>query len=108
MPQPRSCRLPSARPKRPPRASSSASTLSKNEDGRTAETDGYQVYLPKVPMRMYLFTNARYGVEAPFRFDPTRPTSLTEMVPRNELREGGSADLRLPLETESRSISERH
>ena len=46
------------------------------KDFRAAERDGYQIFLPNVPQKMYHFTNWGYGWQAAFRFNPARPTSL--------------------------------
>ncbi len=46
------------------------------KDYREALRDGYQIFLPNVPQKMYHFTNYMYGFEAAFKFDPSHPTSL--------------------------------
>ena len=51
-------------------------TLARYTDYKTALADGYHIFLPKVPAKMYHFTNWWYGVEAAFRFNPDHPTSL--------------------------------
>ena len=48
----------------------------KYKDYHTALSDGFQIFLPNVPQKMYHFTNYRYGFEAAFRFNPEHPTSL--------------------------------
>ena len=45
-------------------------------DFKVAMADGYQIFLPKLPQKMYHFTNYRYGWEAAFTFNPEHPTSL--------------------------------
>ncbi len=45
-------------------------------DYREAMADGYRIFLPNLPQKMYHFTNYRYAVEAAFGFDPDHPTSL--------------------------------
>jgi hypothetical protein len=45
-------------------------------DYHTALADGYKIFLPNVPQKMYHFTNYGYGMEAAFRFNPEHPTSL--------------------------------
>jgi len=45
-------------------------------DYRTALADGYKIFHPEVPQKMYHFTNYGYAMEAAFRFDPQHPTSL--------------------------------
>ena len=51
-------------------------SIEKYRDSRAAERDGFHVFLPNLPQKMYHFTNWGYGYEAAFRFDPSRPTSL--------------------------------
>jgi hypothetical protein len=41
-----------------------------------ARADGYEQFLPNLSLPVYHFTNRRHGLEAAFRFDPARPTSL--------------------------------
>jgi len=48
----------------------------KYTDYHTALAEGYEIFHPEIPQKMYHFTNRRYGREAFFRFDPERPTSL--------------------------------
>lgn len=50
--------------------------IGRYQDYRTAEADGYHIFLPDVPQPMYHFTNWRYGAAASFVFDPDKPTSL--------------------------------
>jgi len=50
--------------------------LERYRDVRVAEAGGFRQFLPGVPQAVYHFTNWRWGVEAVFRFDPARPTSL--------------------------------
>jgi hypothetical protein len=45
-------------------------------DYRTALAEGYKIFLPEVPQKMYHFTNYGYAAEARFRFNPEHPTSL--------------------------------
>jgi|SRR5437588_48565 len=45
-------------------------------DFRVALADGYQIFLPKLPQKMYHFTNYQYAMEATFTFNPQHPTSL--------------------------------
>lgn len=45
-------------------------------DYRAALQNGYRIFLPNVPQKMYHFTNWAYGFNAVFRFDADRPTSL--------------------------------
>jgi len=46
------------------------------EDYHTALKDGFQIFLPNVPQKMYHFTDYRYAIEAGFHFNPEHPTSL--------------------------------
>lgn len=48
----------------------------KYADYRAALADGYKIFLPNVPQKMYHFTNYTYAIEAAFRFNPEHPTSL--------------------------------
>jgi hypothetical protein len=45
-------------------------------DYRTALADGYKIFLPNIPQKMYHFTNYGYAREAAFHFNPEHPTSL--------------------------------
>src|SRR5260370_6491338 len=45
-------------------------------DYRVALADGYKVFHPELPQKMYHFTNYGYAMEAAFRFNPEHPTSL--------------------------------
>jgi hypothetical protein len=48
----------------------------KYTDYHTALADGYQIFHPEVPQKMYHFTNYGYAMEAFARFNPEHPTSL--------------------------------
>ena len=48
----------------------------KYTDYRTALADGFKIFHPEVPQKMYHFTNYGYAMEAAFRFNPEHPTSL--------------------------------
>ena len=48
----------------------------KYKDYRSALADGYKIFLPNLPQKMYHFTNYGYAMEAAFRFNPEHPTSL--------------------------------
>jgi hypothetical protein len=50
--------------------------IAKYKDYRVALGDGYEIFLPNVPQKMYHFTNRRYAFEAMFHFNPDHPTSL--------------------------------
>jgi hypothetical protein len=45
-------------------------------DFRVAIADGYQIFLPRLPQKMYHFTNYQYAMEAMYTFNPEHPTSL--------------------------------
>lgn len=51
-------------------------TLEKYKDYRVAIGDGYQPFLPDLPLPEHHFTNYRLGAQAAFWFDPAKPTSL--------------------------------
>jgi hypothetical protein len=48
----------------------------KYKDYHTALDDGFQIFLPNVPQKMYHFTNYRYAFEARETFNTEHPTSL--------------------------------
>ena len=48
----------------------------KYTDYHTALADGYKIFHPEIPQKMYHFTNYGYAMEACFRFNPEHPTSL--------------------------------
>src|ERR1700722_16839492 len=48
----------------------------KYTDYHTALADGFKIFLPEVPQKIYHFTNYGYAMEAAFRFNPEHPTSL--------------------------------
>jgi len=50
--------------------------LSKYQDYRVAQADGYEQFLPNVKQPRYHFTNRTNALAAEHGFDPTRPTSL--------------------------------
>jgi hypothetical protein len=45
-------------------------------DYHVALAEGFKIFHPEVPQKMYHFTNYRYAMEAAFRFNPEHPTSL--------------------------------
>jgi len=45
-------------------------------DYKVALDEGYKIFLPNVPQKMYHFTNWEYAIGEAFRFDPAKPTSL--------------------------------
>lgn len=46
------------------------------QDYHTALNEGFQIFLPNVPQKMYHFTNYSNAFEAAFEFNPDHPTSL--------------------------------
>jgi hypothetical protein len=54
----------------------SRQALERYKDYKTAIADGYRIFLPNIPQKMYHFTNWAYAVGEAFRFDPAKPTSL--------------------------------
>jgi hypothetical protein len=50
--------------------------LEKYRDSNAALADGFKIFLPNVPQKMYHFSKWQYAVGEAFRFDPTKPTSL--------------------------------
>jgi len=50
--------------------------MEKYRDYHAALNDGYRIFLPDVPQKMYHFTNYTYGFEAASSFNPEHPTSL--------------------------------
>jgi len=50
--------------------------LEKYKDYKTALADGYKIFLPNVPQKMYHFTNNGNAIGEAFRFDASKPTSL--------------------------------
>jgi hypothetical protein len=48
----------------------------KYKDYHSALNDGFQIFLPNVPQKIYHFTNYRYAFEARETFNPEHPTSL--------------------------------
>jgi hypothetical protein len=57
-------------------AESARNVAEKYRDYKTALADGFKIFLPNIPQKMYHFTNYSYGFQAIFHFDPDQPTSL--------------------------------
>ena len=57
-------------------AAAARKAAEKYTDYRTALADGFQIFLPNIPQKMYHFTNYKYAFEAAFTFNPEHPTSL--------------------------------
>lgn len=45
-------------------------------DYHVALDDGFKIFMPNVPQKIYHFTNSRYAMESFWDFNPERPTSL--------------------------------
>jgi hypothetical protein len=45
-------------------------------DYHVALADGFKIFHPEIPQKLYHFTNYSYGFENAFRFTPEHPTSL--------------------------------
>jgi hypothetical protein len=48
----------------------------KYTDYKVALADGFQIFMPNHPQKMYHFTNYRYAFETRMHFNPDHPTSL--------------------------------
>lgn len=48
----------------------------KYKDYHAALADGFKIFRPNIPQKMYHFTNYGYGMEAAFHFNAEHPTSL--------------------------------
>ena len=48
----------------------------KYKDYHVALNDGFKIFMPNVPQKVYHFTNRSFAVEAELRFNPEHPTSL--------------------------------
>ncbi len=48
----------------------------KYTDYHTALNDGFKIFHPEIPQKMYHFTNFSYAIENAFHFNPEHPTSL--------------------------------
>lgn len=57
-------------------AAQARQALEHYRDYKVALGEGYKIFLPNVPQKMYHFTNWEYAVGEAFRFDPAKPTSL--------------------------------
>src|SRR5580704_9735100 len=45
-------------------------------DYHVALADGFKIFMPNVPQKIYHFTNGRYAMESFWNFNPEHPTSL--------------------------------
>jgi len=50
--------------------------VEKYKDYRVALADGYKIFLPNVPQKVYHFSNFWYSMQARDSFDPSKPPSL--------------------------------
>ena len=57
-------------------AQAARAAAEKYQDYKVALADGFQIFHPEVPQKMYHFTNYRNAFRAWREFDPSRPTSL--------------------------------
>ena len=63
-------------------------------DYRKALSDGFTIFMPKMPQKVYHFTNNADAAVATIRFDASRPTSLLyEQVPGVAMGEAGAYKL---------------
>jgi len=72
--------------RRPPKPGDAARAQQVAEEARKASekyidyhaalADGFKIFHPEVPQKMYHFTNYGYAMEAAFHFNPEHPTSL--------------------------------
>jgi hypothetical protein len=57
-------------------AEEARSASEKYVDYHAALADGFKIFHPEVPQKVYHFTNYGYAMEAAFHFNPDHPTSL--------------------------------
>jgi hypothetical protein len=57
-------------------ADAARDALEHYRDYHVALNEGYRIFLPNVPQKMYHFTNYEYAMGEAFRFDASKPTSL--------------------------------
>jgi hypothetical protein len=57
-------------------AAAAREAAEKYKDYHAALADGFKIFLPNIPQKMYHFTNYGYGMEAAFHFNAEHPTSL--------------------------------
>jgi hypothetical protein len=57
-------------------AAAAKAAIEPYKDYKKALADGFQIFMPELPQKMYHFTNYERGVEAAQYFDPSKPTSL--------------------------------
>lgn len=50
--------------------------IARYKDYHVALAEGFQIFLPNLPQKIYHFTNYGAAFEARYQFDPARPTSL--------------------------------
>ena len=57
-------------------AAAAKAAIEPYKDYKKALADGFEIFLPNLPQKMYHFTNYQRGIAAARQFDPTKPTSL--------------------------------
>jgi hypothetical protein len=57
-------------------AATARKAAEKYTDYHTALAEGFKIFHPEIPQKMYHFTNYSYAAEAFFSFNPEHPTSL--------------------------------
>ena len=57
-------------------AESARKAAEKYTDYKVALAEGFKIFHPEIPQKMYHFTNYRWAFEARLKFDPEHPTSL--------------------------------
>ena len=57
-------------------AAAAKAAIEPYRDYKKALADGFEIFLPNLPQKMYHFTNYQRGMVAARQFDPTKPTSL--------------------------------
>jgi hypothetical protein len=84
----------------------SREALERYRDSNTALADGFKIFLPNVPQKIYHFTNWQYAVGAAFGFDATKPTSLLYEKNGNQYKLVG-AMYTAPVRFSEEQINER-
>jgi hypothetical protein len=57
-------------------AAAARAAIEPYQDYHKALADGYRIFAPRLPQKIYHFTMRRYGQEARLQFDASKPTSL--------------------------------
>jgi len=74
----------------------------KYEDYRGALADGFKIFFPNVPQKVYHFTSRRYAIEAELRFNPEHPIRCSMKSMATTTSSSGS---RTPRPNATRKIS---